>query len=461
VSVRQVHYRKLAGLAGLVLGAVAGVIVVLDAGGAAADRSSVVDSASILEATHLPPLLTARGERVDLRYDVYCAPADDDQTDCQPTGTVFLRTGDTGTFRALPLRINPSAAAGRFVVTVPSEISRSSSGFSYYAVFRGSASAEEIQLPAGGAAAPQRSRPLGRVTEVSLGSHTFGLTRAADAVVARASWGDGADEVGLEQGRTPTPIGAASFDVDGDGTVAVLDEVHRRLLRWRRGDDVSSQLPLEIYGTLADLAVGDDGKVYVLDSATAEHPARLHAFDHDGSPLGSVASAERAVQVRIGPDGPVLLQQPSGQWMEAMDRGAFLAPAAQRTSARAGRPLPGGGQIVVLRQGDEIRAALVSGDRVTHSWQITSATPVAEVQLAERLGANLVLVARLYSGDRDEFVVLELGPSGLVHSFSVPSVDWAETAPLSRFRLVGSSLYQLASTPQGIAIDRFDMEVKP
>jgi len=461
VSATHVPHRRLVGIAGLVLGAVAGVTAVLDAGGAAADRSSVVDAAPVLEVTHLPPLLTARGERVDLRYDVYCAPADDDQDDCEPSGTVFLRAGQAGTFDALPLRVDPSAAVGRYVATVPSDISSSPSGFSYYAVFLGSSGSEEIRLPAGGGDAPQRSLPLGRVTEVTLGSHVFGLTRAPDAVVARASWGDHAGEVGLEQGRAPAAIGATSFDVDSHGTVAVLDEAHKRILRWRRGDDISSQLPLEINGTLADLAVGDDGRFYVLDSATASRPARLHAFGPDGSSLGSVASAERAAQVRIGPDGPVVLQQPSGQWMEAMDRGAFLAPAAQRASGRPGRPLPSGGQLVLLRRGEEIRAGLVSGDRVTRSWRITSPTPLAEIQLAERLGAGLVLVARVYSSDRDEFVVLVLGPTGLTRSFSVPSSDWAETAPLSRFRLVGSSLYQLTSTPLGIAVDRFDLEVKP
>jgi hypothetical protein len=43
---------------------------------------------------------------------------------------------------------------------------------------------------------------------------------------------------------------------------------------------------------------------------------------------------------------------------------------------------------------------------------------------------------------------------------SLDSVDWAETAPLSRFRLRGSSLYQLGSTSAGLFVDRFDLEVK-
>jgi hypothetical protein len=67
---------------------------------------------------------------------------------------------------------------------------------------------------------------------------------------------------------------------------------------------------------------------------------------------------------------------------------------------------------------------------------------------------------RVYTDDLSEFVGLVLGPKGIVHSFSLASADWAETAPLSRFRLVGSSLYQLGSTPAGLFVDRFRLEVK-
>jgi hypothetical protein len=48
----------------------------------------------------------------------------------------------------------------------------------------------------------------------------------------------------------------------------------------------------------------------------------------------------------------------------------------------------------------------------------------------------------------------------VIDSFSVASADWAETAPLSRFRLRGSGLYQLGSTPGGLFVDRFDLEVR-
>ena len=71
----------------------------------------------------------------------------------------------------------------------------------------------------------------------------------------------------------------------------------------------------------------------------------------------------------------------------------------------------------------------------------------------------VVVVMRPYTETQDEFLVLVLGDRGLERSFSLDSADWAETAPLARFRLAGSSLYQLGSTPSGMHVDRFDLEV--
>jgi len=75
------------------------------------------------------------------------------------------------------------------------------------------------------------------------------------------------------------------------------------------------------------------------------------------------------------------------------------------------------------------------------------------------MGKRLVLVVRTYTDDADEFVVLVLDRKGLEKSFSVDPADWAETAPLARFRLVGGSLFQLGSSPTGAFVDRFDLEV--
>jgi hypothetical protein len=60
----------------------------------------------------------------------------------------------------------------------------------------------------------------------------------------------------------------------------------------------------------------------------------------------------------------------------------------------------------------------------------------------------------------DEFAVLILGRNGLAGSFGLDPADWAESAPLGRFRLVGRSLYRLGSAPAGVFVDRHDLEVR-
>jgi hypothetical protein len=140
--------------------------------------------------------------------------------------------------------------------------------------------------------------------------------------------------------------------------------------------------------------------------------------------------------------------------------GAPLSAGAQVESGRSGQPFPDGREVVILRTGNEVRAALVGASGVLRTWRLTSDTPLAEVQLAEPLGTGLLLVVRAYTDTAAEFVVLVLDRTGAARRFSVDASDWAETAPLSRFRLAGSSLYQLGSTPDGIFVDRFDLEVE-
>jgi hypothetical protein len=217
-----------------------------------------------------------------------------------------------------------------------------------------------------------------------------------------------------------------------------------------------------IAGTLADMSLAPDGTIYVLESMS--RPGRtplVRRFDPYGRELEPTETAERtSSQITQGPSGPVVLQHPSGQWMPVASAGSPVAPEIQRRRGRSGRPLREGNEVIVLRRGNEIRVALAGAAGVRRSWRVTSETALAEVQLAEPLGKHLVLVVRVFSDDVDEFVVLVLGDKGLVRQISLPSADWAETAPLGRFRLVRHSLYQLGSTPAGAFVDRFDLEVQ-
>jgi len=105
----------------------------------------------------------------------------------------------------------------------------------------------------------------------------------------------------------------------------------------------------------------------------------------------------------------------------------------------------------------EVKLALVSGDRVVNAWLLHGESSFGEVQLAEPYGNGMLVVVRLWNEQHAEFRVLRLGPEGLLESFGVAPAEWAESGSLSRFRLHGSTLYQLRSDPNGIEIAKFEI----
>jgi len=452
----------LAGTSTLAVGLLAGTAAVVLAGTAVAHQTEPASgSGHFIEATHVPPLLTTAGETVELRYDAYCTPAQgvSPEARCAANGTVFARAGNSGSFQALPLG-DTGKAEGRFAAVVPASIAGSPTGFSYYAELRNAGTGATTTLPAAGPSAPQRSIPMGAAIDIALGAHQFGGTVAADERVVETTWGTGAGQVGLEEGPEQAPIGGASFDVGADGRVNLLDEANKRVLRFEAGAGAPTAVALDINGTIADLALAANGQIHVLESVgDGENGPLLRTFASGGTPAGAVQVAGGASEVLMGPSGPVVHEQQSGHWTSTMASGQPLTRSAQQASGQIGRPMGPDRQVVVLRTGNEIRVALVEAGAARKSWRLTSNTPVAEVQLAEAVGDRLVVVARMYSDTDDEFIALVLGAGGVEQRLAIASADWAETAPLSRFRLVGSSLYRLGSTPEHVFVDRFDLEV--
>lgn len=453
------------GVCGLAVGAAAGICAVAVATAVAAGRSESADQdpAQIIDVGHLPPLLRLPGEAAALRYNVFCpAPGHDPfgGAPCDAGGDVFVRAGHAGAFRQLPLRRTDDVADGRYAADVPADLASSPDGFSYYAVLRNEATGASVTVPSGGAAAPQLSLPLLDAVEIDLGRHAFGSTRPGDARVVDAAWGSAPGRVGLEQGPAFGPIGPSSFDVGASGDVTVLDQVNKRVERWRAGR-LAGIAPLTVTGGIADMAVEGDGSIDVLEPTGEGRTPDLLSFDRSGRLRSKTPIEDRTwSQLRAGPQGPEVQQVPSEQWMPTRGGRRWFAPAAQARGGHAGRTLANGNELVVLRTGaSEARIAEVAAGRVERAWRITSATPLGEIQLAEPLGSRVVAVVRPYTETQDEFLVLVLGARGLERSFTVDSADWAETAPLARFRLAGSSLYRLGSTPAGAHVDRFDLEV--
>jgi hypothetical protein len=446
---------------GLALGSAAGVATVTLA--SAASQQAPVAPRAVLDATHLPPLLTLPGERVDLSYDVHCAAngVEDVDVGCRARGAVFVRASGSGSFEEVPLGVRWLDGGRQLAATIPDSLASRQDGFEYYAVLEAPDLGESITLPAGGRDAPHVSRRLENAIDVPLGRHAFDGPRRVARRVAFARWGTGPTEAGLEQGRNLVPIGASAFDVEATGTVIVLDQANHRMLHWRKGARAPVPVPLSVAGTLADMTAGNDGSIFVLETTprSGRNPL-VRRFDDGGRELEAVETAERSpAQIRMGPSGPLVLGHASHHWMPLSVNGTPASPADQLRHGRSSRPLSGGGELIVFRHGNELRIALIQGRNVTESWRLTSDTSMAEVQLAEPMGQRLLVVVRLYDDRSDEFAVLILDRTGLVDRFTLDAADWAETAPLSRFRLVRGSLYQLGSTAAGMFVDRYTLEV--
>jgi len=440
---RRPRFRSLAGgAAGIAIGVIGGVVL---ASVSAAGPTPAAASPPLIDATHVPPVLTVRGAPIRLRYGLVCTPRADGLP-CDGSGTVYLRAGGSGPFVPYALRRGDESRDGRYFLDVPAAVAESPAGFSYYAVLRDDVTGATVSVPSGGADAPQLSLPLHDAATVALGRHSFVEPRAPDARVAEASWGSGPEDVGLTGSRELGFIGPSSFDVEPDGTVDVLDSVNGRVARWANGHRAS--VALGDTPELADFAAEPDGSFDVLDA-----DGRLHRYRPDGTRKWAQKLAERT-WAKLD-RGAEVLQQPSEQWMPVADGGVPLSKGAQERAAHTAHR-----GLLVDRVGEgELRIAEVRGSAPLRGWRITSETPLGEVQLAEAQGNGVLVVTRVYTDDRDAFLVLVLDDHGLAQQFSVASETWTEAAPLARFRFARGALYRMRTTPAGAVVDRFDLEV--
>ncbi len=452
---RRPGIRSLAGgAAGIVAGIIGGIA--LTSVSAASGPAPAVPG---IDVAHVPPVLTRPGEPVTLRYAIVCAPRDDGEP-CDGSGSVYVRPGQSGQFRRLELTRGEDSSRGRYFVGLPSEITSSRDGFSYYAMLRDRTSGATMTVPAGGETAPQRSFPLLAAAEIALGVHAFGGERVPDERVVTAPWGSDVGEAGLAGSRELGFVGPSSFDVAADGAVTVLDQVNGRVERWSHAE--VTRTDVKVSGGLADFALEPGGTMDVLEPPSRTSPAPvLRSLRADGTPRWSQRLSDRTwAKLAVGPAGPTVQQQPSEQWLPVAEHGAALGRTAQADRGRPGRPFANGREVLVERVGaGELRLAELAGNAVVRAWRITSATPLGEVQLAEPVGNRLVVVAKTYSDDRSDYVALVLDRTGIAAGFAIEPVEWAESAPLARFRLAGSSLYRLGSTRAGLLVDRFDLEV--
>ena len=437
-------------LAGFVLGGLVGATVLtVNVVGASSPERADVRAGGFGEILHTPVLLARAGQPVELSYDVVCGALKDEPTShCAPSGSVYVRPAGGSTFSRLPLE---READGLLSAVVPATDARA--GFDYYVAIDNRRGRTAI-LPEAGAAAPQHVWSLQDWATIDVGAARFGRSRTPSSVVRGFAWGRGDAAIGLDSGREQSRIGPSAFDVAPDGSVVVLDQVNHRLVVLRRGAE-AEHLPIDFSGGEGDLAVGGDGTIYVLDSSA--RPV-LRAFTAAGAPIAAGRLAEStADMVRMGPSGPLVHSYPSEMWLPTGAARPPVAPGRQLASAQSARTVRGGLGVVVHASPSEVKLALVRGDRVEHAWMLRGETSFGEVQLAEPYGNGMVVVVRLWNEKHAEFRVLRLAPEGLVQSFDLTPAEWAESGSVSRFRLHGSTLYQLRSDPSGISIAEFEI----
>jgi hypothetical protein len=437
-------------LAGFVLGALVGAtLLTVNVVGASSPEPVAVRAGGFGEILHTPVLLARAGKPVELSYDVVCGTLKDEPgPHCSPSGSVFVRPAGDSRFSNLPLE---READGLLSAVVPANEARA--GFDYYVVMH-NGRGRTAMLPEAGPQAPQHVWALQDWATVDVGAARFGRSQAPSSVVREFTWGHGDAAIGLDSGREQSRIGPSAFDVGPDGSVVLLDQVNHRLVVLRRGAR-PAQIPIEFGGGEGDLAVGADGTIYVLDSSAKP---LIRSFTAAGAPIAAGRLAEpTADMVRIGPGGPLVHSYPSEMWLLTGPGRPPFAPDRQLASARTERPVRGGLGVVVHASPSEVKLGLVRGDRVEHAWVLRGEASFGEVQLAEPYGNGMLVVVRLWDEHHAGFRVLRLSAEGVVRSFDVAPAEWAESASLSRFRLRGSTLYQLRSDPSGIEIARFEI----
>jgi hypothetical protein len=249
-------------------------------------------------------------------------------------------------------------------------------------------------------------------------------------------------------------MGPSSFDVDRRGQIALADPLQGRVAFFASGRLVrQTGLPL---GPRTDVAFADDASTYVT-SLTPQFTTSVARIDSRGrvassSRIGS--PGDEPSEIRSAGSAAFVHVLPADAWESASS--AIPGPPS------VGRPLPGGSQLLKVVDGNAVRLGTVVGARVQDAVELDFQTNVAELALAEPDGHHgywtVVHVWQESPTQADQYQVVHVDSALHVTTFAVPAEEFAETMPLSRFRLGGDGgLYELTSSADGIRIVRYDL----
>jgi hypothetical protein len=415
--------------------------------GAAAVRpvlaASAGEAASVMQVFYTPPVLVKAGEQVLVPVDVVCATAAGRA--CEATVSMAARAGSGAWHRADV----PAVKGLRFDLTAPASRALGSGRSGRVDFYLSARDAAGRVTSLGSASAPLSFYVVRDLPRVKVPAAPFGDVRRGSSVLS-LPWGSGAKRAGLQPGIEATTLGPSSFDVDAAGRIYLADSMQDRVAVFRGG--VLERQTAIALSARADIAVGEAGDVAVADRERAALTVRTIGSSGGVSGTGSVGAAS-GWQVRSIGGQAFVNSLPMDAWIPV--------------GSASGRPvqgMPASPGVRVLRLGTEtsVRIATIRSETVLSAMEITSSVRFGEVALADADGAGgLVVVVHVWRVDptaADQYQVIHIRNGHVVQTFAVASTKFAETPPLSRFRLgPDGAVYHLATTPSGVSIDRYSM----
>jgi hypothetical protein len=429
-----------------------GCVWALGSGGAASvadpsERGPEDEPSGGLQIYYTAPVLARAGERVTIPVDVVCTTGAG--TPCNASATLGIREAGGG-WREASAPARPRLV---FDVTAPAAraVAGESSGSVEYFLRAEDEYGRTVSLPAGGSSTPLRFFVTDDMPVVHVPAIPFGAVRKGDEVVF-LPWGTGPLRAGLSLGNESQTLGPSGFHVGGDGTIHLADPLQDRVATFSNGRLVG-EVPIEL-GARAGVAIGEEGTIHVLDKAGGTVAVRRIDRSDGIDTLPSLGEGVLGALRSVGSSLYAYLL-PLDAWVDVS--------AGEGSKVSVGIPIGSGQRLLRVGRDEYVRLALEEDGRVSHAVELRSDSRLGGVLLAEPDGEGgftvVVHVARDAPFPADHYQVIHVADGKVVSTFAVGDSRFAETPPLSRFRLGSDGrLYQLTTSPDGMRIVRFDVE---
>jgi len=395
---------------------------------------------------YTPPVLVRSGERVVIPVDAVCATVDGSPCPAHAEFGSQVRQESWRFVRA------SQGASMLFDLSAPAARAAAPGQVRFVLRATDDAGGRESLGAARGDAA-LRFYVTNRMPAVNMPDIPFGDVRRGEQVLS-LPWGSGPSRAGLELGNESDTVGPTSFDVDSLGRIHLLDSLQHRLVTFDQGSPTDEvRLPDSPF----DLAVDEVGSTYVLSASEGSLMAR-HVTASGSvsapSPLGEGIPG----QIRVAEGRAFANLLPLDAWAEVPDPGETLAAAH---AVHVGRPVAAGREVLRVARPHAVRLGTVSDGRLVDADELRTGANVGEIALAQpdEAGGYWVVV-HLWQDEplpADQYQVLDVRKGEVLTTFAVFARQFATAPPLNRFRLVGDSLYQMTSSPEGLQIVRYPL----